>query len=157
MTRTYTARPVWTWKCDRCGRESDLARSQSGTNGLPAPDAMRERGWYVAEVFGDLCPECAAASGWRDRQGDVWFEGADGLMHARETRPFPREHVEKKWGPLVPVTDVSETTPRRNRDGAASDVLADATDSIAYPRQGDPDTQVSGSGVGGTEQARPHE
>lgn len=40
---------------------------------------------------------------WVDRQGDVWHFGADGLMHTRETRPFTREHVERKWGPLRPV------------------------------------------------------
>lgn len=40
----------------------------------------------------------------RDRHGDVWTLGDDGLMHTPETRPFPREHVEKKWGPLAPVT-----------------------------------------------------
>ena len=38
-----------------------------------------------------------------DKQGDVWRMGDDGLMHTPETRPFPREHVEKKWGPLRPV------------------------------------------------------
>ena len=37
---------------------------------------------------------------WVDRQGDVWRMGDDGLMHTPETAPFPREHVEKKWGPL---------------------------------------------------------
>lgn len=41
---------------------------------------------------------------WRDKQNDVWYEGDDGLMHSHETAPFPREHVEKKWGPLVAVT-----------------------------------------------------
>jgi len=35
-----------------------------------------------------------------DKQGDVWTFGDDGLMHSFETQPFPREHVEKKWGPL---------------------------------------------------------
>jgi hypothetical protein len=40
---------------------------------------------------------------WRDRHGDVWTLGDDGLMHTRETAPFTREHVEKKWGPLVLV------------------------------------------------------
>lgn len=44
-----------------------------------------------------------SASAWRDRQGDVWELGADGLMHTPETAPFSREHVEKKWGPLIPV------------------------------------------------------
>jgi len=38
-----------------------------------------------------------------DKQGDVWVEGDDGLMHTPETRPFPRDYVERKWGPLRPV------------------------------------------------------
>jgi hypothetical protein len=43
------------------------------------------------------------ARAWRDRHGDVWtYDDGDGLMHSFETAPFPREHVEKKWGPLVP-------------------------------------------------------
>lgn len=41
---------------------------------------------------------------WRDRHGDLWALRADGLLHAYETRPFPREYVERKWGPLVEVT-----------------------------------------------------
>lgn len=40
---------------------------------------------------------------WRDRQGDIWREGDDGLMHTPETAPFPRDYVEKKWGPLTEV------------------------------------------------------
>ncbi len=40
---------------------------------------------------------------WRDRDGDVWTLGIDGLLHSPETRPFVRSYVEKKWGPLVPV------------------------------------------------------
>lgn len=39
----------------------------------------------------------------RDRHGDIWTLGPDGLMHTPETAPFPREHVEHKWGPLVEV------------------------------------------------------
>ena len=37
----------------------------------------------------------------RDRFNDLWFEGGDGLMWSKETAPFSREHVEKKWGPLT--------------------------------------------------------
>ena len=37
---------------------------------------------------------------WIDRHGDVWRFHSDGLMHTPETQPFPREYVEKKWGPL---------------------------------------------------------
>jgi len=56
MSRTYTKAPVWTWACDRCGRTSgDLAHNQSS---LPSPDDMRLRGWFIAEVYGDLCSRC---------------------------------------------------------------------------------------------------
>lgn len=41
-----------------------------------------------------------------DKHGDVWRLGADGLMHTPETTPFPREYVERKWGPLRPVADL---------------------------------------------------
>lgn len=52
-----------------------------------------------------------SVAAWLDKQGDVWTLGADGLMHTPETAPFSREHVEKKWGPLValtPAPDVDE-------------------------------------------------
>lgn len=56
MTRSHTHRPVWSWFCDRCGGTSgDLAWHQSQ---LPTPDEMRARGWYVAELYGDLCSRC---------------------------------------------------------------------------------------------------
>lgn len=42
---------------------------------------------------------------WIDRQGDVWTPGPDGLLHTPETAPFTREHVERKWGPLRPLTE----------------------------------------------------
>jgi hypothetical protein len=52
---------------------------------------------------------------WRDRQGDVWDDGrGDGLLRTPETAPFPRWHVEKKWGPLVPLDaeiDVNRLLP----------------------------------------------
>ncbi|WNN94980.1 hypothetical protein SEA_MAGRITTE_3 [Microbacterium phage Magritte] len=55
---------------------------------------------------------------WRDRQGDVWELGDDGLLHSFETAPFSREHVEKKWGPLIPIPatrapDLSAGVPPR--------------------------------------------
>ena len=37
---------------------------------------------------------------FKDRHGDLWVFGADGLMHTPETAPFPYEHVKRKWGPL---------------------------------------------------------
>lgn len=62
MTRTFTDNPVWTWKCDECGREQHLARAQSGSMGLPTPEEMREKGWFIAEMFGDRCPLCVSRS-----------------------------------------------------------------------------------------------
>lgn len=65
-------------------------------------------GWLTSDVIGHLEAMYEdhtsehPAEAWRDRQGDVWTLGDDGLMHSCETAPFPREHVEKKWGPLVP-------------------------------------------------------
>lgn len=58
MTRTWTKKPVWVWQCDSCGVESDFAYRQSS---LPSPDAMRERGWFIAELWGDKCPECVSS------------------------------------------------------------------------------------------------
>lgn len=60
MTRTHTARPIWTWRCDECGIESgDLAFDSSG---LPSYDDMRRRGWFIAEKWGDKCPKCKEAT-----------------------------------------------------------------------------------------------
>lgn len=58
-------------------------------------------------------PACTAPLGafaptggsrWTDRHHDVWTMHADGLMRTPETAPFPPQHVEKKWGPLTPIT-----------------------------------------------------
>lgn len=46
----------------------------------------------------------------RDRHGDVWTMGDDGLLHTRETAPFSFEHVQRKWGPLR-VTQPSDLHP----------------------------------------------
>jgi hypothetical protein len=59
MTRTHTARPVWTWRCDECGHEERIARTQTG---LPSPDQMRAVGWFIAKRYGDKCPECVMRS-----------------------------------------------------------------------------------------------
>lgn len=40
---------------------------------------------------------------WRDKQGDIWTLSPEGILETPETAPFPYEHVEKKWGPLVPL------------------------------------------------------
>lgn len=55
------------------------------------------------------------ADSWIDKQGDVWTEGPDGLMHSYETAPFSREHVEKKWGPLRLVGEPAAPAPALER------------------------------------------
>ncbi len=46
---------------------------------------------------------------WRDIHGDVWTLHEDGLLWTPETQPFTFEHVQKKWGPLVPVHEEPRT------------------------------------------------
>lgn len=64
MTRRGTKEPIWTWACDECNREFDIGRTQGD---LPALDEMRERGWFIAEQWGDKCPECVLAGKESDR------------------------------------------------------------------------------------------
>lgn len=56
---------------------------------------------HVEATYKDHTGEAPATS-WTDRHGDVWTLGEDGMLHTPETAPFSREHVAKKWGPLVP-------------------------------------------------------
>jgi len=37
---------------------------------------------------------------FKDKHGDVWVFGKDGLMYTKETSPFFFEYVQRKWGPL---------------------------------------------------------
>lgn len=66
-------------------------------------------GWLLSDtvahleaMYEDHSGEAEPARAWRDKQGDVWRLGDDGLLHTPETAAFPREHVERKWGPLIP-------------------------------------------------------
>ena len=68
---------------------------------IPTTNESAVPGDYFAGI-----PVWTAPVAWRDVQGDVWTLGEDGLLYTTETRPFPRAHVEKKWGPLVPLTEV---------------------------------------------------
>ena len=61
MTRKHTERPVWCWACDSCGREFPIYELVQGL--LPTPDQMRAAGWFVAEKWGDKCPECVEKEG----------------------------------------------------------------------------------------------
>lgn len=69
-------------------------RFAAGRGGEPAPETVDVA---AAARLAETEPA------WVDRHGDVWRRGDDGLMHTRETRPFPREYVERKWGPLAPA------------------------------------------------------
>lgn len=72
---------------------------------LLTPDHPQSVGLCAVCVDDDRVDDrpAQAQEAWRDRHGDVWTLGADGLMHTPDTAPFSREHVEKKWGPLVPI------------------------------------------------------
>lgn len=61
----------------------------------------------------------ATRPAWKDRHGDVWVIGSDGLLHTRETRPFPRELVERKWGPLTDATGLCDVHESPDRWGGA--------------------------------------
>lgn len=56
---------------------------------------------YDGQAYGCDPSRTISRQMYRDRHGDRWTEGADGLYYSRETRPFSLEHVEKKWGPLT--------------------------------------------------------
>lgn len=62
---------------------------------------------------------------WVDRHGDVWSLGDDGLLHSYETAPFPRERVEKKWGPLLPIGAVTRLSESQAVALAAIDLGID--------------------------------
>lgn len=67
--------------------------------------ACRLRGRPHAFEPGESCsPSRILPRVYRDAHGDLWMEGTDGRLHAHETQPFSRDHVERKWGPLVEVT-----------------------------------------------------
>jgi hypothetical protein len=81
----YEGRAPWVMKICRACLHEEMRRSFDAiVSPQPEPTALQLR-----------------TGPWRDIQGDVWALGEDGLLHTPETRAFPREHVEKKWGPLV--------------------------------------------------------
>lgn len=68
----------------------------------------------------------------RDTQGDVWTLGADGLLHTPETAAFSRAHVERKWGPLAPLTITLRDIDNRDDDGAPFEATGPAEQIIRY-------------------------
>lgn len=90
-----------TWEVDY------YAACVSAVNDIPITLSRRAPGWLCDDEQ-DLCPEHAhGTQSWIDKHGDVWRMGDDGLLHTPETRPFPRDHVEKKWGPLRPAKEAN--------------------------------------------------
>lgn len=104
--------PCWTADCDTPGCDGYEGDENGNQTHLPArtiEEAEALLGELKRDAAGRLvCTECVEAvacpapvvEAWIDKQGDVWRLGDDGLMHTYETAPFPREYVEKKWGPL---------------------------------------------------------
>lgn len=111
----------------------------------PAPD-LAEQGRRLASEREDLIvqgvdPGLLAVplrlhyGPWIDKQGDVWTIGVDGLLHTPETAAFPREHVEKKWGPLR----LLESQDPQTQDGATTNPSGPASETgTPHP---DPTTQ----------------
>lgn len=108
--------------CDECTPDATVSMIE---------DAEWNGDWPIVEhpcrtvnfLRSALRPEAATTEGavaepdaWVDRHGDVWRLGNDGLLWTEETAPFPREHVEKKWGPLRPVADLA-ARPSSTRGG----------------------------------------
>jgi hypothetical protein len=55
---------------------------------------------------GDPEPEYVAGRGLKvqDNQGDVWtYNDRNGFWYTPDTKPYPWEHIARKWGPLVEV------------------------------------------------------
>lgn len=103
---------VWFAECDVC-RATHLGPFPNAPK-VEQRAAAESAGWrYQREHPMDTCPGCLAAEtlpdagpepesgSWRDRHGDVWTLGSDGLLHSFETQSFPHDYVEKKWGPLT--------------------------------------------------------
>jgi hypothetical protein len=59
-TEGHSSTWLWHWVCDRIG-----CKTQDPTTtlkrGLPSPEDMQARGWFVAQKWGDRCPACVAA------------------------------------------------------------------------------------------------
>lgn len=108
--------------CPNCGRVGYWSGSHTGNgrpNGQPLSwvivggESGRDARPMSIDWARSLRDQCQAASirflfkqwgdasAWRDRQGDVWHQRNDGGLETPETASFSREHVEKKWGPLV--------------------------------------------------------
>lgn len=58
MTRTHVKRPVWVWRCDECSRTDHRLEFESSQ--LPTPEQMTREGWFIANLWGDKCPDCNA-------------------------------------------------------------------------------------------------
>lgn len=88
--------------------EHDSANKGLGSPALVCAFALH-RGRYCMRPAGHEAadgrlPRHDSTQAWADRHGDVWRLGDDGLLHTPETRPFPLDHVRKKWGPLRPIS-----------------------------------------------------
>lgn len=124
MTAEKAQTPMDTLAIEQ-GRRTEAERRVCSQDGCPGD------GRYQPPGRGHL-PECQHDAmtwtwetvrfedSWIDKQGDVWRFGPDGLMHTPETAPFPRAHVERKWGPLrlIPGLLPDEPMPKHRLIGS---------------------------------------
>lgn len=97
--------------------DEDTHRGTCKHSGVDVQLEATEDGWrqvddwqWTIDPLGEFVRVESAGTVWRDRDGDDWTVGDDDLMHSYETRPFPRAHVERKWGPLVELVPESSSS-----------------------------------------------
>lgn len=56
MTRTHNDQQQWVMLCDQIGCPT---RSEAFPKEPPL-ELFRDRGWFIARTFGDICPACLA-------------------------------------------------------------------------------------------------
>lgn len=56
MTRDRADSGLWSMVCDQDGCDT---RSE-GFPGQPDLELFQQRGWFIAKLFGDICPTCLA-------------------------------------------------------------------------------------------------
>lgn len=89
------------------------------------------------------------APAWLDRHGDVWVF-RNGMGWSFETQPFAREHIETKWGPLVPLEAAQRPPVSPEQREALDELIADVliAERDEWPRDpGDAPSEVLAGAV----------
>lgn len=71
MTRERDKSGLWAFVCDQHGCDTRSERFP----GQPELEVFQERGWFVARLWGDICPACLA-KGIRPKPNVEPYRGA---------------------------------------------------------------------------------